>query len=435
MKPRDITKVAIILLIIAVSCYIALNSRIFGYDIPGVREINLGIDIKGGVSAILEGTRPDGSKPSADELDSAKAKIDTRLTSQGLTDKYLSVDYANARIIVQIPWKSTEKDFNPQKTIEEAIETALLTFREVDEDKVDEFGRYLPLDDKIIIQGDDIKNAKPQFRPDRGTYDVVLEFSSEGAEKFSEATKRLVGKPIAIFMDETLISAPIVQSHITTSSAVIEMNNTGKDAAREAKDLADKIRSGALPIKLTPLQVNSVSPKLGMNALEKTVYAGVVALALVWLFLLIVYRLPGIIANLGLLANVVFTLLALAWIPFTNLTLPGIAGVILSFGMAVDANVIIFERIKEELRSGKTLRTSIELGFDRAFASILDGNVTVVISAVVLWIFGSDTIKGFAYTLGLGVVLSFLTAVTISKILISSLSQSALFKKRWLYGA
>jgi preprotein translocase subunit SecD len=269
----------------------------------------------------------------------------------------------------------------------------------------------------------------------KGTYDVQLTLSANGSKKFSAATGRLVGKPIAIFMDNKMISAPVVESQINTTTAVIEMNNTTKSAAKEASKLADQIRGGALPIKLKAIQVNQISPILGMNALQKSIWAGIIAISLVFVFMLVYYRLPGLVADMGLFSFAVLNLLALAWIPFTNLTLPGIAGVILSIGMAVDANVIIFERVKEELKSEKTLKTSIDLGFKRAMTAIIDANLTTVIAAVVLWIFGEGPIKGFAYTLGLGVMISFLTAITICRILITTFSNLNIAKNKWLYGA
>jgi preprotein translocase subunit SecD len=260
--------------------------------------------------------------------------------------------------------------------------------------------------------------------------EVSLTLTSSAAKKFAEATGRLIGKPIAIFMDNLLISAPTVQSQISGGKCVI----TGKFTAAEAGELASTIKSGALPFKLEPKQVDSVSPTLGQSALNVIVMAGIVALILVWLFMLLYYRLPGILANIALLAHTVIQLLVISWLGLT-MTLPGIAGIILTIGMGVDANVIIFERIKEELRNGKTLRASIDVGFKRAFTAILDANMTTLISAAVLYFFGTGAIKNFAITLGLGVALSFLTAVVVSRIMLRSVANVNIAKHHWLYGA
>lgn len=429
MRGNNGVKFLLVIVLIGVMTYLAaFGATIAGYKIPSVKDYRPGIDIQGGVHATLYAITADGSKPSDKNLESAKVIIGRRLDSKGILDRSITTDKVNGRIIIEIPWKKGEKDFNPQKAIDELGKTALLTFQEVDENKKTATGAYAPTG-KIVIQGTQITDAKVETDTQNGGVVVSLELDSTGATSFEEATGRLKGKPIAIFMDEELISAPTVQNQISGGRAVI----TGQRDAKEAAELAATIRSGALPFKLEAKEVNSISPTLGEGALKVSIDAGIVAFILVCLFMLAYYRLPGILANIALLAHTVIQLLVISWSGIT-LTLPGIAGIILTIGMGVDANVIIFERIKEELKNGKTLRAAIDVGFKRAFAAVFDANMTTLITAIVLYIFGTGPIKGFAITLGLGVALSFFTAVTVSRIMLKSCADLDIAKHHWLYG-
>lgn len=428
MRTKDRVKFFLVIIIIGILTWITNFGSIFGIKIPGARDIRPGIDIQGGIDARLYAVTKDGSKPTKDDLETAKVIIGKRLDSKGVLDRNITTDPDNGYIIVQIPWKKGETDFNPQKSIDEIGKTALLTFQEVDESKKDANGNYLPTG-KIVIEGTMVTGASTETNSQNGGVDVSLKLNDEGAKKFAEATGRLVGKPIAIFMDEQLISAPRVNQQITGGQAVI----TGQRNAKEAGELASTIKSGALPFKLEAKQVNSISPTLGEGALKTCVTAGFWALIFVWIFMLLYYRLPGILANIALLAHTVIGLLVISWLGIT-LTLPGIAGVILTIGMGVDANIIIFERVKEELRNGKTLKTAIDLGFKRAFSAILDANMTTLISAIVLYLFGTGSIKNFAITLGIGVALSFLTAIVVTRIMLKSVSNLNIAKHHKLYG-
>lgn len=428
MKGNNGVKFFTVIVIIGVLTYLAaFGANIFGWRIPGASDIRPGIDIQGGIHATLFAETPDGSKPSGDDLEKAKVIMGKRLDNKGILDRTITTDKVNNRIIIEIPWKKGEKDFNPQKAIDELGKTALLTFQEVDETKRDEAGNYLPTG-KIVLQGTQVTDASVANDSQSGIV-VQLKLNSEGAKSFEEATGRLIGKPIAIFMDEQLISWPTVNSRISGGSAII----TGQKTMAEASELAAVIRSGSLPFKLEAKEVTSISPTLGEGALKVSIDAAIVAFVLVCLFMLAYYRLPGILANIALLAHTVIQLLVISWLGIT-MTLPGIAGIILTIGMGVDANVIIFERIKEEIRSGKTLRAAIDVGFKRAFAAVFDANMTTLITAVVLYIFGTGPIKGFAITLGLGVALSFLTAVTVSRIMLKSAADHDIAKHHWLYG-
>lgn len=432
MQRNSGIKLAVLLIVIAALSWIALAGNFFGIRIPGAWDIRQGIDLNGGIDATLYAIKSDNSKPTQDELDSAKIIISKRLDKLGILDREITTDINRGSIVLRIPWKAGETNYDPDVAIQEIGQTALLTFREVDEDKKDEHGNYLPTD-RIILQGTDVVDAAAEINPEGGMQ-VSLKLSAEGREKFSEATRRLIGKPIAIFMDDIFISAPIVNSHITDGNARITLGRSNDDeAVAEAKDLADTIRSGSLPFKLEAKQVNAISPMLGKSALKVAIDAFIVAFILVCLFMIIRYRLPGLLSCIALIAHTVLQLLFISWLGIT-VTLAGMAGIILSIGMGVDANVIIYERIKEELRSGKTLKAAIDVGFKRAFAAILDANVTTIIAAVALYVFGTGTMVSFAYTLTIGVLLSFLTAVFISRMLIQSVASFSFAQNRWLYG-
>jgi protein-export membrane protein, SecD/SecF family len=440
MKGNNGLKFFLVIAVIAILTFISFSGNFFGIKVPGsVNQIRPGIDINGGISATLYAIKKDNKAPTQDELDSAKTVIEKRLDGLGILDRQVTTDVNNGTILLEMPWKPGEKDFDPDKAIQEIGKTALLTFREVDETKKDANGNYLPLEDTkdkkyIILQGNDIVDAKPGKDQQTGGTVVNLTLSNSARTKFAEATGRLVGKPIAIFMDNTFIDDPNVNSRIDSNTCQITLGSmSGNEAIKYAKYLADTIRSGSLPFSLDAKQVDSITPLLGKAALSVTLTAAVVAFFIVCLFMIGYYRLPGILACIALVGHTVLQLLFISWTGMT-LTLPGFAGVILTIGMGVDANIIIFERIKEELRNGKTLRAAIDVGFKRAFTAILDANVTTLIAAVVLRIFGTGAMVSFAYTLGLGVLLSFLTAVTVSRILIKSISDLDIAKHHWLYG-
>lgn len=437
MKGKDGLKFILVILVIGILTSIAAFGAPF-LGIPSINDMRFGIDIKGGVYANLYPDLPEGQKPSAEELDAAEEVITRRLDAKGIFDKNVIKETQYGRLIVEIPYTPGQKDLNPQAAINEIGKTALLTFQEVDETMVDEKGNYLPTG-KIVIEGKHVEDAGVVTNTQTGEILVSLKLNAEGTKLFADATSRMVGKPIAIFMDDEPVldsdkrvnsHAPIVNEAITGGEATI----SGQRDAKQAGELAAVINAGRLPFRLIAKGVNSITPTLGQGALTVAIYAGIVSFILVFLFMLLVYRLPGLIAGIAVFGLVVGQLVVLSAFGI-SLTLPGIAGIILSVGMGVDANVIIFERIKEELRSGKTLGASIDAGFKRAFAAILDSNVTTVITGVVLYALGSGPIKGFAYTLILGVILSFITAVTASRLMLRGISKLDVAKNKWLYGA
>lgn len=293
--------------------------------------IRYGIDISGGVSAVL--TAPDGITPTDDELDTVKGIIDTRLEGKQIYDKTVTVDRVNKRVLVEIPYKKGGEYGDPYETIADIGATAMLTFREVDEDKVDPETGVYEMTDRIVLQGNDIESAVAETDPQTQYGIVRLIFSDEGAKKFEEATERLVGKRIAIYLDDQMISAPIVNEKISGKDrAVINLGFIDRNESIEyAKELAAIIRSGALPFKLEAKDVNHISPIIGESALNISIYAGAVAIILVWLFMLLYYRVPGLVADITLLGQVAAIILVFV-LSGMSLTLPGIAGLILTVG-------------------------------------------------------------------------------------------------------
>ncbi|MCR5627992.1 MAG: protein translocase subunit SecF [Lachnospiraceae bacterium] len=401
------TKRGVIIFIVLTLALLAV--AIFGItdQVKGVRDIRFGIDIRGGVEAIFK-PEIDG-KPEAQDLESARLVIETRLDNENITDREVTIDKEGGYIIVRFPWKSDETDYDPEDAIKELGEMAELQFRDPD--------------GNVVVEGKDVTSASPEAqREDNGTtsYVVALTFDDAGSKAFAEATGRLIGQQIGIYMDENLISNPVVQTQITGGQAVI----TGMADYAEAQDLANKINAGALPFSLETKSFSTISPSLGQNALQVMIYAAFVAFILVCLFMIIFYKLPGVVACMTLLFQMLLQLLAIS-IPQFTLTLPGMAGIILSLGMAVDANIIIAERISEELKKGETVKSAVANGYKRAFTSVLDGNITTAIVAIVLMIFGSGTMLSFGYTLLIGVVVNCFVGVNVSRAVIKSLLEYA----------
>lgn len=417
MKSNSKATFWIVLAITIALLFLALYGLHLGsLNIKGANEMRFGIDIRGGVAATYTPKDNGGTLPSSENLEKAKTIIETRMDAKNITDREVTVDPVHGSVIVRFPWKSDDTNFDPQAAIKELGETALLTFRDPD--------------GNVVLQGSDIKKSYASTNQQDGSFVVNLEMTETGAEKFSEATGRLKGQKISIYMDDQMISDPTVENQITDGNAII----TNQKSMAVAKALAEKINAGSLPFAMEANDAQIISPTLGRDALNVMVQAGVLAFILVCVFMLLYYRLPGFVACIALTLQVVGQLLALS-IPQFTLTLPGIAGIILSMGMGVDANVIIAERIKEELNAGKTLRSSISLGFDRAFTAVFDGNVTTLIIAIVLMLLGSGSLLSFGYTLLCGVLMNFISGVTASRLMTSSLSEYKALQKPWYYGA
>ena len=462
------TKPVVFVVILLIFCFAYLAffgvSSTFGdittTYVKGAGDIRFGIDIRGGVEVTFV---PDTTETVTDEqMASAEAVIKLRLLSQNITDSEVYTDYDNNRIIVRFPWKEDETEFDPAAAIEELGATALLTFREGLEIDADGVPTGVTKD-TIIIQGADVQKAEAVVISDgqnqaASSYAVKLTLNESGKQAFAEATARLGGKVISIWMDDVCIADPVVNKDepITDGMAYI----TGSFSADEVKALADRINAGALPFKLNSQNFNSINATLGADALQAMVLAGIIAFALVCLIMIFVFRLPGVIASIALLGQVAGSIAAISGffpgIPSFTLTLPGIAGIILAIGMGVDANVITGERIREELAKGRTLEKAIDIGFSRAFTAVLDGNITVLIVSVILMgafgdpnsifaiifkpfalLFGASTsgvIYSFGYTLFVGVICNLVMGVGATRLMLKSISKFAIFRKLWMYG-
>lgn len=406
------TKCAVnmIVVVVLIAAFGAL--AIFGLNIgaleikPLIEGISQGLDLRGGVSAVYE-AKDDGQSDYADLLAGTMAVLRNRLTSQGFTEATVT-QQGTDRIRVEIP----DVD-DPNEILNIIGQPAKLEFKTED--------------GTVIMDGSAVTSAEMGYL--EGQPVVQFELNSEGADAFAKATAENIGKAISIELDGEVISAPTVNTAITGGSGYIE----GSFTAESAQQLAMLIQSGALPLDIEQLEVRTISATLGEDALSTSMTAAIIGVMLVILFMLVMYRLPGVVSTLALLIYILIDLFLLAVIPGVQLTLPGIAGIVLSIGMAVDANVIIFERIKEEMKAGKTVRASVESGFKRAFTAILDSNITTIIAGVVLMIFGAGSIKGFAITLTIGVVASMFTAVLVTRFLLRQMV-GLNFTRRSLYG-
>ncbi|MDO5733972.1 MAG: protein translocase subunit SecD [Eubacteriales bacterium] len=386
--------------------------------LKGINEIRFGIDIRGGVEAVFA-PKDYNDKVQAEQLDAAAKVLNFRLDKLQILDRELTTSPSAGRIIVRFPWRSDETEFKPDEALQELGEMAYLSFRKPD--------------GTIVVDGTDVEDAAAVFRSDTKTPAVSLKFKEEGAKRFAEVTEEMAGlsQPLAIYLDESLISAPVVREKITGGSASIESPNMTRE---EAFDLASKINGGALPFALEAISSSSLSPKLGRNSLHLMTLAGVISFLIICVYMIVVYRLPGVVGCISLTAQIVGVLLAIS-LPQQTLTLQGIAGIILSIGMGVDANIIIASRIREEARNGLTLSAFLHNGFTKAFSSVMDSNVTVAIAAIVLMIFGSGTILSFAYSLLAGVILNGITGVWMTRKMIASLTKIEGLRKPYLYGA
>ena len=424
---KSLVKFAAIILVIAALLYVGLWGADFSdsFRVPGVLDedgITQGLDLKGGTVIVY---KAQAENPSDEEMEIVVSMLRTRLDGQGFTEATITRQGTD-KVRVELPAVTDTK-----QAVDTLGATAQLTFAEtVSQDPSDPSKVII---DKEVMTGNEVKSASAEFGQteegmSKSSYFVNLELTDEGQKKFADATGRLVGQPIYIVMDGNVISAPTVQQRIDSPSCVI----TGEFEAEEAKALAANIKSGQLPFSLEQVEVRTVSATLGDEALGNAMKAGIIGVILVMLFMIIIYRLQGLMASFALLGyiGIVFVILANLHI---NLTLPGIAGIILSIGMAVDANVVIFERIKEELRLGKTVRSAVDAGFNRALSAVVDSNITTIIAAVILWWLGTGTIKGFGVTLFIGIVVSMLSAIFITKFLLKQMIGMNV-KNLWLYG-
>lgn len=411
-------------------------------------DIRWDTDIQGGVEAAFIPDVENKSNITDAQLQSAKSIIETRLVNLGINDYETYIDNSSKQVVVRFPWQSDEAEFDAASAVNELGETALLTFCEGS------------TQEKVILSGSaDIKSAQAGYNPDSPTEAVVqLELTSSGRTKFAEATARLKGSTISIWMDDNMLSNPTVNSVINNGSAII----TGMSSYEEADQLANKINAGALPFALScdDSSLEVISPTLGDEALNVLLLAGAIAFAIICILMIVLYRLPGFVACIALIGQVGGTVACVTRLfpDFNSFTLSiaGITGIILSVGMGVDANVITAERIKEEISSGKTVTAAINRGMSNSMSAIIDGNITNILVAIVLmgafgpadgffalllkpfmFMFGgsvSGVIYSFGYTLLVGVIFNFIMGVFASKVMLKSLASFKAMRKPWLFG-
>ncbi len=407
---KSIAKLIIALLVIVTSVVVVLggmNISVFDYDITypnaldedwGIRQ---GLDLVGGSVITYEAQTETATD---EQMQSVENVLRNRLDSLGYNEATTSRQ-GEKKIRIEIPAIQ-----DPQEAVETLGKTAVLTFADSD--------------GNTVLEASDVSSATAAYAAidDTGVavHHVKLKLNSSGIDKFAQATSIASQKAegsnyIAIMLDDEIISQPRVDSAINSSECVI---SGGFTDSTETAELAALINSGNLPFSIKDVELSSIGPTLGEEALTTSLIAAAIGVVLILLFMLLVYRLPGLVADIALLAYIAIVVYIMTFFRI-NLSLAGIAGIILSIGMAVDANVIIFERIKEELKLGKTIKTSVTSGFNRAFLAIIDANITTIIAAVVLYIFGTGTIQGFAITLAIGTVVSMFTAIFVTKYLLN----------------
>lgn len=371
-------------------------------------KVKLGLDLRGGTSVVLQAQ----GKIEADTMSKVRNIIERRVNSIGVAEPVIQLS-GNDKLIVEL---AGIKD--PQKAIELIGTTAKLEFRIKNKD-----GSYGP----VLLEGSALKSAGVS-RDQVGMPSVSFELNSQGANTFAKITRENIGKQLAIMLDNKEQSAPTINSEINGGSGII----TGRFSIEEANNLANLLKSGALPVEIKIVENRTVGATLGVDSIKQTGIAGLIALGVISVFMIAIYKIPGIVADIALLINGVLVLGLLSGIG-AALTLPGIAGFILTLGMAVDSNVITYERIKEELRLGESLHDAVERGYENAFPAIIDGNITTLLVAAVLFFLGTGPIKGFAVTLSLGVVATVITGVFVSKVILKLFIKTFNIKREQLF--
>jgi preprotein translocase subunit SecD len=422
LRLKNPLKALLVLALVGLCLYVVL---------PVKRKINLGLDLQGGVRVVLQ-LNPSPEVPTITKQiqEQVSQVIDTRVNGMGVAEPLITTVGAD-RIRVELPNVK-----NPDEAVRTLKDIAKLDFKivppavaqraEVDRKYAsDPKGAYKD-SGPVVYTGAELRSAGASF--DQGSNpDIVFQTKDPG--KFGKLTQANLGKLLGIFLDGKYLSSPVIQGVITSEGQI-----TGNFTQAEVMRIANELNAGALPVAVTVIENDTVGPVLGKIDLEKSLYASVVGLGLVLIFMLVVYRLPGLMADIALIiyALAVLTVLVLA---HATLTLPGIAGFVLSIGMAVDANVLIFERLKEELWTGKSLRSAVRTGFARAFSAVFDSHVTTIVGALALYCLGTDTVKGFAFTLFWGTVISLGTAVFITRFFMDAVVESDRITNHKMYGA
>ncbi len=410
MKLDKVLKLAGIILVVAIITVLAIWPVIPSVKwIPFTNLIRQGLDLKGGVYVVMEAVETPDTPVNTDTMKQAMAIIENRVNAFGVAEPIVQLQ-GTRRIIVELAGVS-----DPDEAVRNLIKTAYLEFQTAD--------------GKTVLTGRQLKTAQEGKNAQTGQPEVNLEFEPDGAKIFADVTAANVGKPIKILLDGQVVQAPTVKEAIPNGKAQI----SPYESLEAAHNVAILLRSGALPVKLEVMEKRAVGPTLGADSLNKSITAGIAGLIAILIFMIGYYRVPGLVANLALVIYTLVVLLIYAGLHVT-MTLPGVAGFLLSMGMAVDTNIIIFERLKEELWAGKTLRSAIDAGFKRAFVAVLDSHITTLIAGIILYYFGTGPIKGFGITLSIGVLASLFTAVAMTKWILHLVAGSNMVHNLKLYG-
>ena len=410
MKGRKKSRsIAVFVLTIVVILSLAFSGfkgfEIAGWQVKSFNEaITKGLDLQGGVSVLME-IQDDNVTPQVRQR--VKQLLELRVNSIGVSETVVTEE-GDKRIRIDIPGA-----YDSSEIVEDLSKTGNLEFRDSE--------------DNVLLTGKDVKDATALL-DDTSRPVVSLELNDDGKEKFAEATANNIGKSIGIYMDDEEVSSPVVQSTISDGKAVIN----GMSSMDEATKLAGIISSGALPVTIKAVSINNVGAQLGSEALPNAIKAGAIGISLVLIFMILYYRIPGVFASISLILYITLILLIFTEMKVA-LTLPGIAALLLTIGMAVDANVLIFERIREELKRGISVKSAVKAGFENAMSSIVDSNSTTFIAALILYFIGSGSVKGFAVTLMIGIVLSLFTSLVVTKFLINLAVEIGLLKSLWQF--
>ena len=406
-KGRSTILFILTLIVIVVFAFAgARGVEIAGWEFKSFNKaITKGLDLQGGVSVLMEIQDEDVTK---EDLEKTRQLIDLRVNKLGVAETSVTVE-GDRRVRVEIPGEYDSKDL-----VDSLSKTGNLTFKDEDGNEV--------------LSGSDVEEAGTMLDSTSNAPVVTLKLTDEGTKKFAEATENNLNKKIYIYMDDEEISAPTVDSVITGGNAIIK----GSSSIDEAKNLAGLINAGALPVTVKAIQIENVGAQLGAEALPNAVKAGIIGIAIIFLFMILYYRIPGVIACIALTLYVCLTLLVFVEADVA-LTLPGIAAFLLTVGMAVDANVLIFERVREELKNGMSVKSAVEKGFSNALSSIVDSNITTIIAALVLYFMGTGSVKGFAVTLMIGIAVSMFTAIVVTKTLMKWAVNMGMLKSNWQF--
>lgn len=389
-------------------------------------QLKLGLDLSGGVYVVMEAQTDATGEELKKLMSQTQAVIEKRVNQMGLSEPIVTIEGKN-RIRVELPGAENAED-----AINSIGKTAQLQF--------------VMADKTVVLDGSQVKDAGIQQDQQNGGYAIGLKFTNEGAVAFKQATTDIVNGSVTstmegvrsdvilIILDEEIISSPVVDEVIPNGEAIITAGGTGGFSEEEATNLSALIRGGALPVELKEVQTSVIGPTIGLNALNMSIIAGAIGIALIFIFMLGMYRIMGFASNIALLLYILIVLWVLVLMGGV-LTLPGIAGIILSIGMAVDANVIIFARVREEIINGKSIRVAVDSGFKRAMSTIVDSQLTTIIAGVVLYQLGSGPVKGFAMTLMIGIIASIFTAVVVTQIYLNIFSESKTFATRKNFAA